>query len=232
MTLSWGYIFLFFSISAFLCVWPGTPPFPISNFLLQSYLYYWNSTHTGVDVIHSPHSTFWWSLPNFNSAPISTLSRHAMLHECSKTCICLWMQSTLSDLKKRFPKRPCHIAAQSGQFVMAMWPWPGWGDPRRPSSPQPPLKLSLCYCIAPEWWWSCGTIGTATLPPLPCTGYNIPIYKSTWDRIARCCALAVLDNDGGVRRGHRWWWPVIHYQKIIVIYPYSLLCKLTYWSPG
>ena len=147
------HLFLFFSVSAFLCVLPGTLPLPISNFLLRSSLYYWNSTQTGVDVIHSFHSTFLWSLPNFDSASTSTLSRNAMLHECSKTFIFLWTQSNMSDLKKRFPRRLCHIAAQSGQFVMAMWPWPDWGDPRHPSSPHTPLKISLWYYIAPEWWW-------------------------------------------------------------------------------
>ena len=93
MTLIWGSVSLFFFASILRFYWPVLSYLPLSEFLIHSSFDIINSTKMGVDVIYSPYSTRRGISPNSDSAPISTPSRHIVLHEYRKTCTCLWIQS-------------------------------------------------------------------------------------------------------------------------------------------
>ena len=105
MALIWGSVSLFLSDSTFRCAWTVPSTLPLSNFLPPSSFALVNSTQMGVDVIHSPCYTRRWSLKNSNSAPVSTLSSHVVLHKCRKTCTRLWTRPTRYAPKKGFPAK-------------------------------------------------------------------------------------------------------------------------------
>ena len=70
----------------------ATNPFP-SDFRSPFSFGAGRSTHTGVEVIHSPLSTFFWIHPNSVSTPDSTFSIDVVLQACRNTCTHLWIRS-------------------------------------------------------------------------------------------------------------------------------------------
>ena len=58
------------------------------------------STHTGIEVSHSPLSTFFWIPPNSDSTSDSTSLIAVVLQECRNTCTLLWMRSMRSVPKR------------------------------------------------------------------------------------------------------------------------------------
>ena len=79
-----------------LCLAPN--PFP-SNFQRPSSFVAGRSTHTGVEVSHSPLSTFFWISPNSVSASDYTSLIAVVLQECRNTCTRLWIRSIKSSPK-------------------------------------------------------------------------------------------------------------------------------------
>ena len=79
------------------------------------------STHTGVEVNHSPLSTFFWSPQNSARAPNSTYSMVVVLQDCKNIWTRLWIQSIKSS-----PKRVYLAKALSYCWSKrSMWPGPG-----------------------------------------------------------------------------------------------------------
>ena len=74
--------------------------YPLPIVILSRHLY-----PGGGGVIHSPLSNRLCSSPNSARAPISTSFRDVVLQLWRKTWTCLWIQSTMSALKRRCPAK-------------------------------------------------------------------------------------------------------------------------------